>query len=113
MGETKNSLAGWAEIIRISGERHREREAQLVKEKAGLMRHIFSTRKSKVEGIREIAWFGHKPYITTSAPEEFLNDDKSLAAVYDEMIRRWAWSNDFTEFLKRMGINEIQGRSKG
>lgn len=113
MGETRNSLQGWFEIIKQSGELHRKREAQLIKEKADLMRHIFSKRKAKVEGKREIAWFGHKPYLTTSAPAEFINDDKALASVYDEMIRRWAWSKDFTEFLKRMGIDEIQRRSEG
>lgn len=113
MGETRNSLAGWCEIIRQSGEQHKKREAQLIKEKADLMRVIFSKRKSKVEGAREIAWFGHKPYLTTSAPDEFVKNDKALSEVYDEMIRRWAWSDEFTKFLKRMGINEIQRRTEG
>jgi hypothetical protein len=106
--ETKNSLEGWFKAIKVSGEQHGEQRAKERKEKADMMRKLFSfpccqTKPGHKSGDNHyIIWIGDTPHLTSNAPRRVLKNDRILAHIWDEWQNRLTWHGRFDELCKRL-----------
>jgi len=86
------SDGGWLKAIGEIADAQMQRRKNEVKEKATRMRAWFR-QLIRMPGKNDVyvVWVQDAPWLTECAPDELLECDRSLAAIFDEWGRRVDW----------------------
>ena len=86
------SDGGWLQSIGKIADAQMQRRREEELEKARYMRTRFCTKARVVDSTGAfVIWRDDEPLMTATAPDELLECDKSLVAIFDEWQRRNEW----------------------
>lgn len=94
VGNTRNTLAGWCDVIRESAKQHRKQQAEQRKLKAQEIRNLLLA-SNRVISDEVLLWKDDCPVLTDRTPKSILKDERLLELIWDEMNHRRQWLGYF------------------